>query len=239
MQPMSTDRATGAASAVRVRAAGGETRAVVLVLHGGKEQSVAPTSWVALPVLRMVGFASTLHRRLGRAGVEVWRLRFAVRGWNGTAAHPVHDARRTLEQIHARHPGLPVVVVGHSMGGRVAVRVADDPQVVGIVALAPWLPDHEPVEPVRGKKVFIAHGATDRWVPGAMSLAWAQRALGTASELRRVELRGTNHPMLRRSALWHELTAYVVAHQLEIPAPAPAGIVDVTTMGTTDLRFVL
>ena len=35
---------------------------------------------------------------------------------------------------------MPVVLLGHSMGGRTAVAVADDPSVVGVVALAPWLP---------------------------------------------------------------------------------------------------
>ena len=40
---------------------------------------------------------------------------------------------------------MPVVVLGHSMGGRTACRVADHDLVRGVVALAPWLPPGESV----------------------------------------------------------------------------------------------
>jgi dienelactone hydrolase len=125
------------------------------------------------------------------------------------------------------------------MGGRTAVRVADDGQVVGVVMLAPWLPPDEPTTSVSGKRVFIAHGAGDRWVPGRMSLAWANRAVGSARELRRVELRGTDHPMLRRSSLWHDLTTYVVARYLDLPFAAPRSMASLDAADPTNLRLAL
>ena len=43
------------------------------------------------------------------------------------------------QQIRDEHPGVPVYLLGHSMGGLTAICAADDPQVDAVVALAPWL----------------------------------------------------------------------------------------------------
>lgn len=186
-----------------VRPAIAPTRAVVLVLHGGKATSRAPTRPSQLSVLRMRPFATALRR----AGAEVWLLRNRVRGWNGPEMSPVADAIWALDQIRDRHGDVPVSLVGHSMGGRAALRVAGDPSVRGVVALAPWLPDGEPVEPVTGRRVVIMHGTRDRWTDPDGSLAYARRAESLAAELRVVLIRGVGHPMLRRISLWHGLTS--------------------------------
>ena len=48
-----------------------------------------------------------------------WLLRYARRGWNGgTTRSPVPDARWALDQVRAAYGDVPVVLVGHSMGGR-------------------------------------------------------------------------------------------------------------------------
>ena len=57
---------------------------------------------------------------------------------------------------------VPVVIVGHSMGARTGARVADDPSVRGLVALAPWFPPGEPVAALQGKDLVVAHGRRDR-----------------------------------------------------------------------------
>ncbi|WP_438949092.1 LLM class flavin-dependent oxidoreductase, partial [Streptomyces harbinensis] len=41
-------------------------------------------------------------------------------------------------RLAARLGPVPVVLVGHSMGGRAALRAAGHPAVTGVVALAPW-----------------------------------------------------------------------------------------------------
>src|SRR5689334_24365947 len=46
----------------------------------------------------------------------------------------------TLFRSRRRYGDVPVVLLGHSMGGRVAVNVADEPTVHDLVLLAPWLP---------------------------------------------------------------------------------------------------
>jgi pimeloyl-ACP methyl ester carboxylesterase len=200
--------------ALHVRPAQGDVTSVVLVLHGGKVASDAAVSKANLVVLRMVPYARSLERALAPTGVEVWSLRFGVRGWNGPLASPVADVRSVLENVRRRHGDVPVVIVGHSRGGRTALRAADDPSVIGVVALAPWLPADEPVASVAGKAVLILHGKRDRWVPAAGSRAWASRAQGRAVALERFELAGTGHPMLRRARTWHALVTTHVAGML-------------------------
>ena len=99
-----------------------QPRAVVLVLHGGKSRSRRPVRpWHKGAVLRMVPFAGAVAKAGGGA-IAVAMLRYAVRGWNGAARPaPLADTRLALEQIAAKHPGVPIGLLGHSMGGRVAL----------------------------------------------------------------------------------------------------------------------
>ena len=71
---------------------------------------------------------------------------------------------------------MPIVLVGHSMGGRAALRAGGDPQVAAVCALAPWTPPGEPVGHLRDQTVAILHGRGDRWVPAKLSADFAVRA---------------------------------------------------------------
>ena len=72
-------------------------------------------------------------------GLAVVSLRHCMRGWNGDLRSPVADARWALDQFRERFGDVDVALVGHSMGGRTALAVADDPSVRSVVALAPWI----------------------------------------------------------------------------------------------------
>ena len=191
--------------------ASGPTRGVALVLHGGKSHSREPVEAKHLSPARMVPFARHLHRAGRKHGLAVWSLRNSVRGWNGPDMTPLQDARWALAQIAEQHPGVPVYLVGHSMGGLTAVCAADHPQVEAVVALAPWLSPQTPVANVAGRKVLIVHGTTDRWTSPSQSLAFARRAATETASMQYVALKGAGHFMLRKLRLWQILaTGFVI-----------------------------
>jgi pimeloyl-ACP methyl ester carboxylesterase len=196
---------------VEVLPAEGDTRGVVLVLHGGKADSFEPSEPGHLSRRRLNPFAKAVHRQSAPHGVAVWKVEYRVRGWNGRDRSPAKDAQWALEEIRRRHGEVPVVLLGHSMGGRAAVHVLGDPSVIGMVALCPWLPD-EPFEGAFGKNVVIAHGIVDRWTSPRETRDWATAARPLAASLLYVRVRRTGHFMLRRSGLWTDLaTGFTLA----------------------------
>lgn len=201
-----------------VRRALGEPRAVALVLHGGAQNGASAVRPWKLAYLRMVPLARALHAAGAGPGLEVRLLRNRVRGWNEPELDPIRDARWALHRLRAERPGLPVVLVGHSMGGRVALRVADDPAVVGVCALAPWTPSAEPVEAVRDRSVLIVHGTRDRITGPADSYAYAGRAESTAARIARYEVADEGHAMLRRSSVWARLVTAFTLEVLDLPS---------------------
>ena len=203
---------------IAVRAAQGEPRSVALVLPGGAANSLRPTRDRDLAGARMRPIAAALHRRGAARGIEVWTLRYAVRGWNGDQMSPVADARWALDEIRRRHGDVPVALVGHSMGGRLAMRVADDPSVVAVVALAPWLPDGESVAPLVGRRALVVHGTLDRVTSAAASRRFAERARSAGATVDYVAMRGETHAMLMRAPVWHRLTTSYVVQALTAPA---------------------
>ncbi len=185
--------------------AAGPTQGVALVLHGGRSHSYEPVEARHLSPARMVPFAKHLHRAGRDHGLAVWSLRNSVRGWNGQDMTPLQDARWALKEISRQHPGVPVFLLGHSMGGLTAVCAADDPQVAAVVALAPWLSADTPASRVAGRKVLIVHGTGDRWTSPSASLKFARRATDYAASMQYVTLKGAGHFMFRRVRLWHSL----------------------------------
>jgi pimeloyl-ACP methyl ester carboxylesterase len=175
-----------------VAAPPGEVRGVALVLHGGQVKSSRPVRRGNLAALRMSPFARSLRAAGAASGLAVARLRYDVRGWNGDLRSPVGDARTALARLADRFPDVPVALVGHSMGGRTAVHVADDPGVRAVVGLAPWIEKGEPVETMTGRRLSSA--------------AYARSAAAVAESASYVTVRGERHAMLRRPAIWHRLT---------------------------------
>lgn len=199
------------APTLHVHPAQDTTRAVVLVLHGGKAVSTEPSQDRHLSVARLVPFARQIHQHSAAYGVATWRVRYRYRGWNGHEASPVQDARWALDEVRREHGDIPVVLLGHSMGGRTALRVADDPAVRSVVALAPWLNDGDPVLPARGRRIVIAHAPRDRWTSPVASAHWAEQAAVLAERMVYIRVRRAGHFMLRRASVWKNLaTSFVL-----------------------------
>ncbi len=189
-----------------------DPKALALVLHGGREVSTQPTAARNLAVVRMLPIARAIERRShGRVGAAF--LRYAVRGWNGDAASPIPDAVWALEQLHARHPGLPVALVGHSMGGRVALELAGHEQVSAVVALAPWVAESYDPGRFDGTPLLVVHGRDDTVTDPRRSqdLVRRIREAGGDATFRALPDR---HAMLRRMPVWHRLAAEFVDHAL-------------------------
>lgn len=180
-------------------------RAVVLVLHGGKQASRQPVDARSASWKRMVAMQRSITPDLHAAGVSTWLLRYAVRGWNHGA--PITDARWALDQVRRDLGDVPVVLLGHSMGGRTAAYVADDPSVVGLVAVAPWWQPDDPVAALRGKRVAAAHGRTDKITSSRMTRAFLERAEGIASATEFCDMGRVGHYMFRRVPTWNHFAA--------------------------------
>lgn len=196
----------------------------MLILHGGRESSLDPVTARQLAVLRLVPFAGLIaHRGAGR--VAVARLRYRFRGWNarsGRPPAPVADARWALHQLAERFGPLPVGLVGHSMGGRTALRIGGAEQVRAVVGLAPWLPPGEPVEQLLERAVLLVHGTADRMTDPRLTAAFADRLQAVGGTVSLVRIEGGRHAMLRRPQLWHELAAQFVLNAV-LPGYLPSG----------------
>jgi alpha-beta hydrolase superfamily lysophospholipase len=138
----------------------------------------------------------------------VYLLRYRFTGWNhghGDYPSPVSDARWALEQLRQKHGTLPVVLLGHSMGARTSATVADDPAVHGVVALAPWFPPGQPVEPLAGKHLVAAHGQADRITNFGATTQFVRRAGAVAASSELVDMGDLDHYMLKGIGSWNQV----------------------------------
>jgi alpha-beta hydrolase superfamily lysophospholipase len=189
---------------------------IVVLTHGGATASKIPTSPVQASVLRMIPVAAAIRQGLRGSGAVVRRPRFRIRGWNGAQASPVGDLNDTLDAIEAEFGPVPVVLVGHSMGARAAVRAAGHPAVSAVAGLAPWLPPGEPAGQLAGRRVLLVHGTADGITSPAETWAFLERARAI-TEVAAVEVRDGDHPMLRRARLWHAIAAEFTRAALALP----------------------
>ena len=191
---------------------------IVLLLHGGKATSQAPVRRTSLAAARMRPFATAIARHSGPAAIGAGLLRYRYQGWNEPRADPVQDAFWALEEIGRLYAPAPVVLVGHSMGGRTALRVAGHPTVTAVAALAPWVPEGEPVAQLAGRAVLIAHADDDRVTDPAASHDYAVRAKPIAGRLEHRGFEAGGHAMLRGAAAWHRMVAEFVTEQVPVSA---------------------
>jgi alpha-beta hydrolase superfamily lysophospholipase len=123
--------ADGAVLPVRVWTPAGNPRAVVLALHGFNDYSNAFDRPARFLAARGVLTYAYDQRGFGDAPDHGY--------WPGTEAM-VADLRTATRLVHARHPDLPLILLGESMGGAVvmaALARPDPPAADRIVLAAP------------------------------------------------------------------------------------------------------
>ncbi|MET9657360.1 alpha/beta hydrolase [Streptomyces sp. NPDC006510] len=206
--------------------------AAVLLLHGGAETGLAAPlpGPLNLPGVRMRPFARSIAGATGGGAEDVLvrTARYAHRGWNGLREDPLHDTVRALDALRREAGEIPVVLVGHSMGARAALRAAGHPLVRGVVGLAPWCPAGDPVDQLAGRDVVLLHSTRDRITSPRASQHLTARARLAGARSCLVAIRRSDHAMVRRAGEWHALTTRIVTGLLDLgPLPAPV----VTALG--------
>jgi predicted esterase len=174
---------------------------LVLLAHGGQEHSMAdPHDWRA-PLLRMWPLARAA--RLAAPGAAVGLMRYRYRGWNGEHAHAATDLRSVLDRLPERI--MRVALIGHSMGGRAVLRSGDHDRVCAILALAPWLPQADPLVELPDRLVVLAHGAQDRITDPALTSRYASALRASGTRVANLRAADETHALLRRHADWNAL----------------------------------
>ncbi|MGH3385899.1 MAG: alpha/beta fold hydrolase [Nocardioidaceae bacterium] len=180
---------------------------LVVLAHGGQEHSREDPHDRRPSLLRMWPFAAAAHRAAPEASIGLIRYRY--RGWNGVDADAMSDLRQVLDGLPARI--RRVALIGHSMGGRAAMRCGDRPRVVGVLGLAPWLPEGEPVPDLGGRLVVTAHGDEDQMTSPRATGLFVQRLRRQGTEVAEFAVAGDTHALLHRHGDWDELVRRFVA----------------------------
>jgi len=190
--------------------------ALILMLHGGKPSSRAVVDDRSASWQRTAWMARAIADRAHDGGADVWLLRYRERGWNG-GADRVADTRAALDEVRATHGDRPVILLGHSMGARVAVHVADDPSVVGVVGLAPWWSSSEPVRTLAHRSLIAAHGRRDRLTSFAETQRFVERARSVADDAELIDMGPRGHYMISGASAWNDVA---IESSLRILTPA-------------------
>jgi pimeloyl-ACP methyl ester carboxylesterase len=191
----------------------------VLVLPGGRPNSVARSHPWQLANLRVGLLARSLRRRLG-PGVDVRLVRYRVRGWNAGRLDALRDARTALDELLGRHQPAHIVVVGHSMGARVAVHLAAGGDVGAVAALAPWWPAGDADLIPVGCRLLTMHGTADTWTDPVAAQGQTLRARARGVDARWVPVEGGGHFLLRGYPRWNRVIAdFAMAQWAECSTP--------------------
>lgn len=189
--------------------------ACVLVLPGGKPTSDQPTRPWQLAQVRVALLAAELRREFGGA-VPVRRVRYRMRGWNAPRLDALSDARAVLTDITAMVVPDRVVLVGHSMGARVAAHLAGEHPVGAVVALAPWWPADDAARITPATRLLAVHGTADTWTDPRSSRVQVTRAGERGVNAEWIGLDRADHFLLRRWPDWTALTVRLIRAQLGV-----------------------
>lgn len=110
-----------------------QVHAVAVIFHGFAAHANYPTVKYAIETLCSAGFACACLDLPGHGESE------GARGFIDSSDAVVSDGVATVDAAMGMFPGLPILLVGSSLGGAIAVRVSVERPVSGLILLAPML----------------------------------------------------------------------------------------------------
>jgi dienelactone hydrolase len=180
-----------AGAELRVR--GPATGDAVICVNGGRSKRVEGT------------WSASLEWLVDRLAPQFPSVRFAevryrVKSWQ-QLDWCVEDAHEAITAVAASR----TLMLGFSMGGAVSAAVAGESAVVGVLGLAPWLPERLSLAGLRGKRLRVVHGRLDRAFPGVPGVAPGssrrgfERALAAGADGEYTLLAGAVHGVALRA----------------------------------------
>lgn len=148
----------GAVLPARIWAPATPPRGVILALHGFADSR---DGWeLPAPSFAASGYVVIAPDQRGFGGT-------ASRGHWAGAARLVRDAAALVAQLRARYPGLPVTVMGESMGGAVALLLAARPDAPqdATVLLAPAVWGWAQLDPPMAATLAAVSALAPEWTP--------------------------------------------------------------------------
>lgn len=200
---------------------------LVVLAHGGHAESTRHSQSWWPPLLRMLPFARVASAASPQSAVAL--VRYRLQGWNGSQRDAAVDLLRVLEGLPRRFER--VLLVGHSMGGRAVVHAGAHPRVVGVCALAPWLPPREPLSELVGRRLVFAHGTSDTVTDHLATGAYVSRCREQGWPTAWLTVPDERHNLLRRAREWNDLVGRFV---LSVSGGTPDPLLAAAT--STDLR---
>lgn len=188
---------TALASGATMRRTGPADGLPVVCVNGGTGR-VQPGDWSA-SLEWLVRALAPEHPALA-----FHEVRYRVKSWKRLDSC-IEDGRAAIDEV-AETTRRPILLLGFSMGGAVSIACADHPAVVGVVGLAPWIPERLGVGTLAGKRMTVIHGSLDGSLPGVpgvsakSSRAGLDRVAATGAETRYRLISGAIHPIAIRVA---------------------------------------
>jgi len=145
--------ATGGAA----RFTNGPSELAAIFLNGGTARPL-PGTWSATTELLVTELAPHLP------SMRFVEVRYRLKTWKELEAC-MDDAAAALE-LAVEDGARDCLLVGFSMGGAVSIGIAGHSAAVGVLGLAPWIPERLPLAGLAGKRLDVLHGSLDRSLPG-------------------------------------------------------------------------
>jgi dienelactone hydrolase len=143
---------TGAAARLR-----NEGELAVVIANGGTARAL-PGTWSATAELLALELAPRFPR------LQFLEVRYRLKSWKELQGC-MDDVAAALDHA-AREGARACLLVGFSMGGAVSIGVAGHDRAVGVLGLAPWIPERLALDGLSGKRLDVVHGSWDRALPG-------------------------------------------------------------------------